>query len=642
MDNKTIKSRLEVSEEILEKIKKVQNDEERFSLWDKFTESLWDFEAVRDELSSSDWDKWTALRDDFNAILNEETDNRAHLCEENVAESERLLESGDKELLKKNQEEWLVCFDNQLKVGKTSIEMGKIDLTVRLGLGDDKEQGLTSVKSSVKGFFKSMKEKREEKKELREERIQAWNEHIKKIADQNRIKQIEHISEYLELKTLENFGPIVFAKLLIGVQHYKNDDGTCGERENIYVNFYNDIEKILTIEKDKLPIESEELYRVLFKIIPFLMVHENEEYESYYGGFEGTKKQCFNEMKWNRGSEYDCDSLSEYSEKVPLSFRTDNEDSTVLEPVDVFIRKEEVEYLDDKALIYLSYIINYWQENNLAELAGEYKKWGKIKKMLSEIEPVVSEEKKKRGITESLKKSVETYGEKGEENVEYVLKWLQGYTSLRESIEEKIYLLDEDISDEEQEIDHIVVGENGVFLIETKYLKGDIKIDRFNNWTRTFDDGKTEGIVNPIQQVERHHLVVSSILTDLIDPNDIHDIICLAHESCTIDGAENSIVPVMKKDILNHYIKNKTSEVKYSEKDIKNIIEKLEFERIKGNKTGGKIMFFKNNTMIKDAVKEGEKPQGRKMNWEQGEEYSQNKNNSKSQSKDILDLFKNR
>lgn len=36
-------------------------------------------------------------------------------------------------------------------------------------------------------------------------------------------------------------------------------------------------------------------------------------------------------------------------------------------------------------------------------------------------------------------------------------------------------------------------------------------------------------------------------------------------------------------------------------------------------------MFFKNNNMIKDAVKEGEKPQGRKMNWEQGKEYSQKK-----------------
>ena len=53
-------------------------------------------------------------------------------------------------------------------------------------------------------------------------------------------------------------------------------------------------------------------------------------------------------------------------------------------------------------------------------------------------------------------------------------------------------------------------------------------------------------------------------------------------------------------------------------------------------------MFFKNNIMIKDAVREGEKPQGRNINWEQGKEYSQNKNNSKSERKNILDLFKNR
>ena len=582
MDNKTIKSRLEVSEEILEKIKKVQNDEERFSLWDKFTESLWDFEAVRDELSSSDWDKWTALRDDFNAILNEETDNRARLCEENVAESERLLESGDKELLKKNQEEWFVCFDNQHKVGKTSIEMGKIDLTVRLGLGDDKEQGLTSVKSSVKGFFKSMKEKREEKKEIREEQIKAWNEHVRKCADQNRIKQIEHISEYLDLKTLEKFGPIIFAKIVIEIVYYvSKDDSPDVEEKIIYVEFYNDKGKTLTVKKDKLPVESDELYRVLFKIIPFLVVYEDEERERFFGDFDGTKRQCFKNIKWNRGSDYCCDSYGIYTEKVPFfTTRTENEDSTIEEPGDVFVRKDEVEYLDNESLVYLLHIINYWKENNLAELAGEYKKWGKIKKMLSEIEPIVLQEKEKRGITESMKKPVETYGEKGEENVEYALKWLPGYKSLRENIEEKIYLLAEDITDEKQEIDHIVVGENGVFLIETKYFKGNIRIDKYNNWTRTLDDGKAEGLVNPVQQVERHHLVVSSILTDLIDPNDIHDIICLAHESCTIDGAENSIVPVMKTDMLNHYIKNKTSEVKYSEKDIKNIIDKLEFEKI--------------------------------------------------------------
>ena len=57
---------------------------------------------------------------------------------------------------------------------------------------------------------------------------------------------------------------------------------------------------------------------------------------------------------------------------------------------------------------------------------------------------------------------------------------------------------------------------------------------------------------------------------------------------------------------------------------------------------GDNAMFFKNNNMIKDAVKEGEKPQGRKIDREQGKEYSQNKNNSKSQSVDILELFKNR
>ena len=125
-----------------------------------------------------------------------------------------------------------------------------------------------------------------------------------------------------------------------------------------------------------------------------------------------------------------------------------------------------------------------------------------------------------------------------------------------------------------QEFDHIVVGPCGVILIETKYYNGKIIIDQYGNWIREREDGKQVGERNPVQQIERHHMIAEEIL----GISDIHDVVCIAHDGAIMIGIENSVVPIVKYDMLVHYIKNLTNKSGklYSENEQKELIHKIE------------------------------------------------------------------
>ena len=113
-----------------------------------------------------------------------------------------------------------------------------------------------------------------------------------------------------------------------------------------------------------------------------------------------------------------------------------------------------------------------------------------------------------------------------------------------------------------------------MFLIETKAYSGTIRIDAQGNWIRSKGDGVEEGLRNPVAQVNRHHLVVEKIL----GVSEIYDIICIANDKSIIEGAENSVVPVVKSDMLGHYISNykKDSDKRYNEEEVKELKAKLE------------------------------------------------------------------
>jgi len=148
-------------------------------------------------------------------------------------------------------------------------------------------------------------------------------------------------------------------------------------------------------------------------------------------------------------------------------------------------------------------------------------------------------------------------GEAGEKSVNYTLSWLDAtqYIQIEARSVDKaggkcILLKNINFIDEAQEYDHIIVSEKGIFVIETKNLKGKIVIDDDKNWSREVD-GNYVGMKNPLQQVRRHEKVLKSFL-----PKDtpIISIICIANDQAIIEGSKNFELPIVKSDRLDEFI----------------------------------------------------------------------------------------
>lgn len=155
---------------------------------------------------------------------------------------------------------------------------------------------------------------------------------------------------------------------------------------------------------------------------------------------------------------------------------------------------------------------------------------------------------------------VNNWGKAGEDAVDYVLKWLPDMFTVIEKdcvgkYSDNIILLENPaLCDEAQEFDHLVIGPQGIFNIETKNYAGKIAIDKAGNWLR-MKKGETEWSAeeNPAQQIFRHRVLLQSIVGYQIP---IIDVICLSHPSILIAGQENSRIPVIKKDLLADFIVN--------------------------------------------------------------------------------------
>lgn len=164
------------------------------------------------------------------------------------------------------------------------------------------------------------------------------------------------------------------------------------------------------------------------------------------------------------------------------------------------------------------------------------------------------------GETVKRTHEVNNWGKVGEEAVDYVLKWLPDMFTVIEKncagkYSDNIILLENPaFCDEAQEFDHLVIGPQGIFNIETKNYAGKLAIDKAGNWLR-MKKGETEWRVeeNPAQQIFRHRVLLQSIVGYSIP---IIDVICLSHPSIMIAGQENSRIPVIKKDLLADFIVN--------------------------------------------------------------------------------------
>lgn len=152
------------------------------------------------------------------------------------------------------------------------------------------------------------------------------------------------------------------------------------------------------------------------------------------------------------------------------------------------------------------------------------------------------------------------WGRVGEEAVDYVLKWLPDLYCVigkdcHGKYDDNVIILENDaFVDESQEFDHLVIGPQGIFNIETKNYSGKLSIDQNGNWFR-LKKGETEWMAeeNPAQQLFRHRVLLQSIVGDDVP---IIDVICMAHPNLMITGQGNSFIPVVKKDLLADFIVN--------------------------------------------------------------------------------------
>lgn len=101
-------------------------------------------------------------------------------------------------------------------------------------------------------------------------------------------------------------------------------------------------------------------------------------------------------------------------------------------------------------------------------------------------------------------------GLKQEEDVSYFLR-----RSLKESdIHYVINDLRIECEGETAQIDHLIVHHLGFIIIESKSIVGEVKVNKFEEWSRSLN-GKWSGIMSPIKQAEMQ----SSILRRLLNNN---------------------------------------------------------------------------------------------------------------------------
>lgn len=245
-----------------------------------------------------------------------------------------------------------------------------------------------------------------------------------------------------------------------------------------------------------------------------------------------------------------------------------------------FIITDELPCLEQNVLKKFVQAYEFWTQVNSAHIFERepYDFWNKkYKKIGNSLEKELN--RRKEIVKAKENEKIIQYGKEGEKKVEYALKWLPKEYVVIDKGEDGIQVQCPSITNEKQEIDHIVISSKGVFLIETKNYAGKIIIDVNGNWIREKEDGKQRGIPNPVQQLGRHHLIVQEIL----GIEDVFDVICIANEGSVIEGVENCPIAIVKFDMLAFYIQqyeNNSGNV-YSLDDIEKMKGKIDNHRIK-------------------------------------------------------------
>jgi hypothetical protein len=163
-------------------------------------------------------------------------------------------------------------------------------------------------------------------------------------------------------------------------------------------------------------------------------------------------------------------------------------------------------------------------------------------------------------------------GKKGEMEIAYYLNWLNNN-----------YYVFNDIclnSDKygNQQIDHLVIGPNGIFHVETKNINGTIKISETGDWIlekKLRNQLLTEGMESPHHQIRRHELVLRDLLAQHFKPKELAklhlgSVVAMANSRTIILG-KDPFLEVVKKDKLVYYLENTGKPGTLNNEEIKKI-----------------------------------------------------------------------
>lgn len=170
-------------------------------------------------------------------------------------------------------------------------------------------------------------------------------------------------------------------------------------------------------------------------------------------------------------------------------------------------------------------------------------------------------------------------GLRGEREVAYILRWLPPtYLSMHNvTIPSQRF--------EPQQLDHVVVGPNGVFHLETKSINGVVLISPDGEWTvikPVQNRMVKEGMDSPRVQVQRHEVVLKEFLRSRFKLEiPVVSVVVMAHPSTIVEGDDPGL-NVIKKDRLNEFIQSYQAAVTLSPKQVRQITLALAAASIDG------------------------------------------------------------
>ncbi len=157
------------------------------------------------------------------------------------------------------------------------------------------------------------------------------------------------------------------------------------------------------------------------------------------------------------------------------------------------------------------------------------------------------------------KNGIKQAGKTGEQAVAHQLKFLGSeYKVLNAKILRS--------SGSYQQFDHVVIGPNGIFHIETKHWSGRIAFTK----TGVERDGERGTTSDPTAQMYRHEYILKEIIRENKLPGDVVGILCFSHPQSELHGKSPAFMTV-KLDRLVHSIRSYKPRHAISDKEISRI-----------------------------------------------------------------------